>query len=1286
MILSLIAVLSLTAAGPGAEAEAGARPPVPAGYRVLLEEDFGSGARSWGRVETTGGALLVKGEVMVPVSWLSDAVIEYRARCRGEGILNLRFRYDLDQYVFYMLRLDARSEGGNPPGFLKRDATERWWHTCGERLLDRSLAPDTWVNVRLVLRGSRFEAFLDGEPAATLEDPEYGRGFLVFNNELQAGEVDWVRVSVPEDSAATLLGITPPREREPEPFSRGEWTAEWIWLPGPTEALVRYFRRAFDLPAEPGAATLAVTCDNRYEVWLNDRRVGSDGDWYRAESHDVTGLVRKGRNLLAVIGQNDEPGAAGLLLELGVSCTDGSYVNIHTDATWKASPEGLNGWSGPELDDGAWAQATSLGPHPQQPWAGQSALAIPYLGPKQPLRLVRLEVPGEIAIGEPFPVQATFIPPKALAHDYPLEVFLRRGGDEQRIALVQPETPASRWPAGRQHQESLTVKVRADVGYVLDEGPCEVGARLLGTFEPGNPAPTRARLVRGQATRFVGLRKPNPDGSPVTAGVLLDAAGGKHPWELAPDGSISLDGTTYAVLPGSGGVYFCRLDDAARRALAPLDWPAQGRRLCAEGGPVPEDIVRVRLADWVDCSGEDHQFSEDAGLGGRSRVVEIGDRRYRVTCARKKTSYFAYSLECGAPRDPHLMLFQTPNDRERNTTVRIQPPWDNVGGGVYTGREYPCDGKPVECLFLFYPRDRDIRATVSSVPSYDSFDELTGAAVSNLWLFELEDALAARPLTVLAPDGEQRKLGLYLTHPMYCYTLYGFPRGDEALRLASVKSFRDYLGFCGINLFELNAVDGGDTTSAAYYPSRLWRPEPGNLLAELLDLVAPTGVDIVPIVTSLNAAEGKFGFTRDSFQTDRFGNLSYFFDTRPPLPDPLRPEVQQALLDTLREILDLCGKNPAVPAVGFRVNGKIGLCYAGSQQGQCDQYTGYSEWDVEQFRRATGIEVPAGLEPTAYEWIREHCWEEWLAWRCRETAKLWRQARDLVRSYRPDLLLMASCDMPSETPAWNLYWPEGETPLRCMIYHGVDPRLYRDEEGLVLQRGMMVAADRYFTGHGQYDTNHWAHKTFHYAPGVAGMYGGRHGAWCELYHNYWEEFGIFPQGEFQTDFWGAATMAPWGRYFFEPVAFSIFETNAYAINLFSWERGSFAHEHDLRAFARAFRALPMAPGEDASRHVQLVKPARIQPTGTRATGKPEAPTAPEGEGLWARWFGDRLALCNFSPSEVTVRVTWPGALGEGQELVEAAGLALLAVGPRDSVELKLTLAPYELRTLVQRAR
>ena len=143
-------------------------------------------------------------------------------------------------------------------------------------------------------------------------------------------------------------------------------------------------------------------------------------------------------------------------------------------------------------------------------------------------------------------------------------------------------------------------------------------------------------------------------------------------------------------------------------------------------------------------------------------------------------------------------------------------------------------------------------------------------------------------------------------------------------------------------------------------------------------------------------------------------------------------------------------------------------------------------------------------------------------------------------------------------------------------------------------------------------------------------------------------------GEFGTDFWGAATMYAFGRNYFEPIAFSVGKTDCHTLNLFSWERGSFGHEHDLRGFARAFRSLPRGEGEDATALV---------------SGK--------AEGLWVRRFGDRVAVLNMTGQARVVKLRYPGKVS-GDGLLEYGRYQIVAA-PGGEVELPLDA--YELRVL-----
>ncbi len=1230
--------------------------------RVILKEDFAGELSTWGIPRQPEALLIERGVTIVPVFEVGDATVEYRAKVRGSGLVELMFRFDLDADDYYLFRIDTRTNGGDPPGFLKRHHGEPPWIPVGQRT-GSIPAPDTWLNVRVELAGKVFRGYVNGQLVATYEDADFKVGGFAFRQQVSNAWIDDLTITVPAGTTFKQMQPTPPRKpKPPAPFTEGTWSAHWIWSPGGEQDGVRIFRKAFDVPGAVREATVAVTCDNEYELYLNGELIGRDRDWYSLETYDVKSKIRPGKNILAVFCKNAEPGGAGLLLELGAHTEEGRFVHVFSDKSWKVSKVAPPHWTARDFDDSAWATADSVGKHPCGPWANQTALRLPYLGPKQPIDLVGVTVPPTIEVGQPCRIQVTWKPTGRLADAYP--IVLTASQDDQPpidIATFQPLASTATWKVGQEHTETITVELWPDVAYLLNPGPVRLGIELRGTFyanrKDNSAAETRFEMPASPTTTAhvkPVLRTPRREGQ------FVDPTGHEHRWKVDASGCINVDGRAYIPLDEEG-VYWCQADDIGE-AMSPLDGRRIVEKICARGGPSGADFVRVRLVDHIDATRTDHEFSEDgpAQWGGKSRVLKLGDRSFRVTANRLRLSYFAYTATCRHPRNPHLMMFQSINDIERYTTIRIQPPWDNVGGGVYTGREYPCDGKPFEHRFIFYPRDKDIRFTVSRWPVEKPIRPESGAAVSHVWLFELVDAMALRPVCTSKPAGIERRLGMYLTHPAYLYSLYGYRGDTPEERRASLRSFVDYLKFCGINLLEFNAVDGGDTTGTAYYDSKIWPKATGDVLAELLPLCEANDISLIPMITSLSVPEGKFGFTQESFQMDRFGGLTTFFGSRPPLPDPLRPEVQNLLVRNLKEILELCSKSKAVPGIGFRVNGKIGLCYGGHELGKSDQYTGYSPWDIAEFKKDTGIDVPA-LSPTPYEWIKANCWEKWLDWRCERTRCFWLACRDVVRGYRNDLVLYVSCDMPSETPAWNIYWPAGETPLNCWRYHGVDPRMFAREPGILLHRGMMISADRYFTNCGQYARNVEALKQFHYAPGVMELYDGAEGNACEVYINYWEEFGVFPTGEFRTEFWGAATMVPHTRNYFEPIALSIARTHCHTLNVFSWERGSFGHEHDLRAFARAFRALPRGEGTPAESFVQG-----------------------DAKDLRIRQFGNRLAIINTTSEPRNVKVRYAPLLAKNKDLIEFGRYEVIvpkSTEPRSDLAVEIPLAPYELRVM-----
>jgi lysophospholipase L1-like esterase len=145
----------------------------------------------------------------------------------------------------------------------------------------------------------------------------------------------------------------------------------WIWNdPAAATKAVRgraYFRLAFDAP-EVQSARIEIACDNVYALFVNNEKAGAGVDWQQLDAYDVTPLLRKGRNALAILTGNGEPGPAGLVVRLTYRDTAGQTHEVDSGKAWRTSLNETPGWREPGFDDTAWPHAAELGALGMAPW------------------------------------------------------------------------------------------------------------------------------------------------------------------------------------------------------------------------------------------------------------------------------------------------------------------------------------------------------------------------------------------------------------------------------------------------------------------------------------------------------------------------------------------------------------------------------------------------------------------------------------------------------------------------------------------------------------------------------------------------------------------------------------------------------------------------------------------------------------------------------------------------------------------------------------------------------
>ena len=155
--------------------------------------------------------------------------------------------------------------------------------------------------------------------------------------------------------------------------------AQWLWSPAYEKELAPpgdcYFRKTFTL-GTPEHGEIQIAGDDRYELYVNGRLVGSGQNWKVLDVYDVTQYLVSGANVVAIKVTNAEEGAAGVVARVAVQAQGGTHVSYSTDSTWKTSLKEFPQWNKPRFQDTQWLAARSFGPlNSTLPWGNEVSTA-----------------------------------------------------------------------------------------------------------------------------------------------------------------------------------------------------------------------------------------------------------------------------------------------------------------------------------------------------------------------------------------------------------------------------------------------------------------------------------------------------------------------------------------------------------------------------------------------------------------------------------------------------------------------------------------------------------------------------------------------------------------------------------------------------------------------------------------------------------------------------------------------------------------------------------------------
>lgn len=330
------------------------------------------------------------------------------------------------------------------------------------------------------------------------------------------------------------------------------WRASWIWA---TETYGKdnspaYLRKAFDLAVAPAQLTEAraqVTADDSYKLWINGQPVTETSDtdgWRTPEMIDLRPYLQAGRNVMAVEAR-DVSSAEGFLLE-GALQGAGVSLELTSDGNWKAAGEAPEGWEAPGFDDAGWKPAKVIAAAGGPPWGH---LPFEYLGQREPVKLLKAEVPARLTAGETLTAAAVLEKLPEAAKMQPLRFAFLRDGETIFTRALGPEAigksgtgvrltvslPVTRFLATGKYQVALGYPY---TGYGT-QGLVIGSVDVIANSRPEPPVRAEIRRHRGLPTLFLN-GQPNSfmhylENRVTAAHITNMARNGLHLYQLAAE-------------------------------------------------------------------------------------------------------------------------------------------------------------------------------------------------------------------------------------------------------------------------------------------------------------------------------------------------------------------------------------------------------------------------------------------------------------------------------------------------------------------------------------------------------------------------------------------------------------------------------------------------------------------------------------------------------------------------------------------------------------------------------
>ena len=172
--------------------------------------------------------------------------------------------------------------------------------------------------------------------------------------------------------------------------------ASWMWCqPNAIEAggAYSYFRFKFRAEQPIKEATILVTADNGYELYVNNRMIAEEAsidtqEWSSVERYRIESiLVSRAVNCIAIRAEC-LGGSAGLICGVKIIFENGEILEKYSGDSWLCMEEPGENWWEPDHNDSQWGNSFALAPLGGGPWGDRMVISKTVTDPNT-LRVLR---------------------------------------------------------------------------------------------------------------------------------------------------------------------------------------------------------------------------------------------------------------------------------------------------------------------------------------------------------------------------------------------------------------------------------------------------------------------------------------------------------------------------------------------------------------------------------------------------------------------------------------------------------------------------------------------------------------------------------------------------------------------------------------------------------------------------------------------------------------------------------------------------------------------------------